>query len=195
MILTKQVFLVFTLFWATKLVYSQNIPTPMSIGIGLSNKINNTVFDNYWQSSYLTGINACVEQNIGLLGFGFDLIKFQKNISTTTDFWGVGYYFLYKYPLKIVTKIKVVPEINFGLFEFRFKDLHSNFNNNAGDIEREFFVRYLLGISYNLSENLQIEINSSFQKIYTKKQIDFIFVGTAIRYVFNSPNWLEDFLK
>lgn len=176
-------------------VSAQEQPTELYLGLSFINKINTNTFDKFWNNSPAVGLNLSAKEDIGEFGFGFNVAKFNKKIATTENFYGIDFYFLYKYQIQIFNDFNLVAKINLGLFEFRFTELDLSLTNDAGEVEREFFIKYLFGFSYLINNNWQAEILSSFQKIYTKKTIDFIQLEMGLKYKFNSPDWLEEFFN
>jgi len=177
------------------ILFPQEKSTELYLGLNFINNINNNTFDKFWSKSPAFGLNLSAKEDIGEFGFGFNLAKFNKKIASTENFYGVDFYFLYKYQIEIFNDFNLVAKINTGLFEFRFTELDLSSTNDAGEVEREFFIKYLLGFSYSFSQNWQAEILSSFQKIYTRKTIDFINLEMGLKYKFNSPDWLEEFFN
>lgn len=176
-------------------IYSQEKPISLIFGLRIENKINHNTFDYYWEKTPSLGVNFKVEENIGTFGFGFNVGKFDKKIPYTKSFFGIDYFLLYKKNFELITNYFLTSEINLGLFEFRFVDLDLNYQNDAGEVEREFFIKYLLGLSYLFYKNWQLEILASFQKIYTNKRIDFFSINVGINYRFDSPSWLKEFFN
>jgi len=173
----------------------QEKSTELYLGLNFINNINTNKFDKYWSTSPAFGLNLCAKEDIGEFGFGFNLAKFNKKVSSAENFYGIDYYFMYKNQVKIFDDFYLEAKINLGLFEFRFTDLDLSLTNDAGEVEREFFIKYLLGFSYSIYKNWQAEILTSFQKIYTRKTIDFINLEMGLKYKFNSPDWLEEFFN
>lgn len=185
--------LILVLLYGLSFNYPQEKSTALNLGLRFINKTNTNTVDNFWSKSPAIGLNFSVEEDIGVFGFGFNLAKFNKKILSTPSFYGVDYYFLYNNQVGLLSGFYLEAEINLGLFEFRFTEIDLGSINDAGETEREFFIKYLLGFSYSISENWHLEIFSSFQKIYTKKTIDFINIETGLKYKFYSPEWLEEF--
>lgn len=190
---------VFTIIFVLLLWHSISSPQDNSVylnlGLKVLNKINSNTFGNYWNHSHTIGLNLSVEENIGTFGFGINLTEFEKKIASAENFYGVDYFLSYRYPIGLSNRLSLLPEINFGLFEFRFYELNLETTNDAGEVEREFFIKYLFGLSYSINENWQIEILPSFQKIYTHKRIDFFNIEAGVKYKFKSPDWLEEFFN
>lgn len=172
--------------------YPQDNSVYLNLGLKIFNKISSNTFGNYWNNSYTIGLNLSSEENIGTFGFGINLTKFEKKIASTENFYGIEYSLSYRYPIGLSNRLSLLPEINLGLFEFRFNELNLETTNDAGEVEREFFIKYLFGLSYSINKNWQIEILPSFQKIYTHKRIVFFNIEAGVKYKFKSPDWLVE---
>jgi hypothetical protein len=175
--------------------YSQVKPTYLSIGLNFSDKINTETFDNYWNSSPAIGIDFSFKENFGELGFGISLAKFGKKTVSTESFYAVEYFLSYRNSIEIFSDLYLIPQLNIGICEFRFYELDLETTNDAGEVEREFFIKYLLGLSYLINQEIQVELLPSFQKIYTHKRIDLFRIEAGIKYWFKSPVWLEEFFS
>lgn len=151
-------------------------------------------FHNYWSSAPGSGIEISFEHQVGEIGAGVRLMRFNKVIDSTKSFFGVDYYFLYRQSFNISNRFDFISGFDVGIFEFRF-DHDDDIQTSAERIEREFALKIVGGISYSISETLKAEFATSYQHIYTRKKIEFYFLSAAVTKTFSMPDWMKGFFK
>lgn len=151
-------------------------------------------FHNYWSSAPGGGIEISFEHQVGKIGAGIRLMRFNKIIDSVKNFFGVDYYFLYRQSFNIVNRFDFLSGFDVGIFEFRFDD-DDDIQTSAERIEREFALKIVGGILYSISETWRAELTVSYQHIYTRNKIEFYFLSAGVTKSFTMPDWMKGFFE
>lgn len=186
-------FLVFLLLAATN-INSQSSDNDVHISLSIITDINKNEFHNYWESSPGGEFEFKFEHPIGLLGAGFNIMRFDKIVSSSKGFYGLNYYLLYAHQIELKKNISIYGGIRFGIFEYRF-DSENIITDKAELNEREFFAALTGEISYEFINSWSLESSIVYSKTFTKKQIDLLYLNFGLKKSFTSPEWLKDILR
>lgn len=164
------------------------------LSLNAAYNFNKNEFHNYWSSTPGAGFEFSIEHNIGEIGAGLRLMRFNKEIDSAKSFYGVDYYFLYRHSFDIVNRIDFISGFDIGVFEFRFDD-DEDIKTSAERVEREFALKIIGGISYSLTNSWKAELTASYQHIYTRKKIELYFLSFGVTKTFSMPDWMKGFFE
>jgi len=189
----RLLFYTFILFIiSTEFYLPQTVNKNINISLSAINNFNQNEFHEYWEPGFGFGGEFSLDHFIGEIGVGIILFRFDKKIDSTKSFYGVDYYFLYRYPAKLTNKLNIILGFDFGIYEFRFDD--DGIQNPAERTEREFAMKIVSGFRYEFADSWEAEFTLEYNHIYTKKEIELLNLRLGIVKSFSSPAWLSEFL-
>jgi len=177
---------------SNELFFSQTVNKSINISLSVLNNFYQNEFHEYWEPGLGYGGELSFSHFIGEIGAGLSLMRFDKKIDSTKSFYGVDYYFLYRYPAKLTNKLNIILGFDFGIYEFRFDD--DGIQNPAERTEREFAMKIVSGFRYEFADSWEAEFTLEYNHIYTKKEIELLNLRLGIVKSFSSPAWLSEFL-
>jgi hypothetical protein len=186
--------LVFFLFFPALVIVAQSEDRTISLSINAAYNYNENEFHDYWNSTPGAGFELSFEDDVGEIGAGLRLMRFNKIVESTKSFYGVDYYFLYRHYFSIHRKIDFVAGFDFGIFEFRFDD-DVDIKTLAERFEREFAIKLVTGMSFSLSESWKAELTTAYNHIYTRKKIELFYLSVGITKTFSAPAWLKELFE
>ena len=99
-------------------------------------------------------------------------------------------YFLIKFPLNFAAAFGG----NFGMFQMRFDKINDSLHDSLLN-EQEFTYGTHLRISNTIVNKITFDLCGKYQIVATKIPMKFLFIEAGISVMFNSPQWLIDFLE
>lgn len=191
---SKYCIIICILFFVSSKITAQTNESHIHFSVNTAYNFNENEFHNFWKPTPGVGFELSFDHTVGELGAGLTVMRFDKQIDLTKSFYAVDYYFLYRYKFNVLSKLNFINGFDFGIFEFRFDD-DDDIKHSAERIEREFALKLIAGFSFDIAETWKAEITTSYQHIYTKKKIEFFFIGAAVQKSFLTPSWLKEFFE
>lgn len=186
--------LVFFLFFPALVIVAQSEDRAISLSINAAYNFNENEFHEYWNSIPGAGFEFSFEHDIGEIGAGLRLMRFNKIVESAKSFYGVDYYFLYRQSFNLFEGTDLIAGIDIGIFELRFDD-DDDVRTSAERIEREFALKIIGGISYSITNSWKAELAAYYQHIYTRKKIELYFLSFGVTKTLSMPDWMKGFFE
>lgn len=188
------VVILWIVFFSSSLLFSQNENEDLHFSLSVINNFNQNEFHKFWKPGIGIGTGLSFDYLKGELGFGLGLMRFEKKVESTKNFYGVDYYFLYRYLPELFDKLNLIVGFDAGIFEFIFDD-DDDLQSSAEKVEREFAIKIITGFAYNISDSWRTELKTSYHHIYTKRKIELFYINLSLVKLFSAPEWIKEFLK
>lgn len=163
-----------------------------TIGSNLVVNRNHRTFHKYWQSQ--AGIEMYVTSPFyyGNIQIGFQYIPFIGKVYPQSSFNSLYIYINWQKNWDLYHSFHFSMGGRIGFYQMHFK--HPDINITLAH-EQEFAAGLCTGLGYSLPANWQINITGTFLKIYTYKRIRHSIFSLGISRRFDTPQWLQNFIK
>jgi len=175
--------------------YAQNSNPFDKITIGIDAAV--TVYDNtfkeYWNSGNAFGLSASTPFYYGNFDIGLIYNPFYAKDEDQPNFTGLLLYLQWSEKIFSIKETSLSIGLSAGLFQMIF-DKTEEYFNHSDLFEHEITIGLSALVSHNIENNLSANFICQYHTIYFRKKLSFIYIGASLRYSFNTPNWLKEFL-
>lgn len=175
-------------------VMSQSDDKNIYVSIQGAHNFNNNEFHKFWKPGIGLGGSFTFDHKIGKLGIGIELMEFQRRNISSKDFLGIDYHLLYSNTIHLFRFINLHIGAGAGIYEFRFDD-DEDIKSEAEKTEREFAIKIISGLSFDISPEWSTGLNLVYTHIYTRRKIELLNISAGIRKSFSTPEWLKEILE
>jgi len=177
-------------------LFPQTKEKEIHFSLGTVYNFNDNDFHEFWNPGLGTEFEFSFDHNIGELGAGLTLMKFDNTENATKGFYGINYYFLFAKNFSVIQNLNLILGFDFGIYEFRFfEEEEEGEDVEDADVEREFAVKLVAGLGYRFKGSWNIEIKTAFNHVYTKKEINLFNLHLNVTKSFPMSDWLSEILE
>ena len=176
-------------------IFAQNQIKPferISIKMNYLSNVNRNFFHHFWEPE--PGAELAVEFPfyVGKIGGGIQILPYKAKQYPQVDFLSQFYYVAWGFNMPMIQPIVWKNEMKIGSYRMDFDDDQINVTQQT---ESEIGIGISSGLLLSLSTNWQIKGRVEYIKVYTKKRLELVFISAGFCFEFDTPDWLQDFLR